>query len=286
MAGETVFQCPSCALQMTVSQLSGPSQVTCPTCFHRILLVPGQSPVEPDEAYLQEFDRLPAPLIIRTEVAKPATDQRLIRRAAKRAHKEANRESIRKARIRMVQVAVAVLISLGIATAAVTYGYRALRQVPKESWAGIVPGIESPEKLLREHARISEAFRETCGSIDDTSSRDRAIPKIRSLAAQFRGFPDRIGELGPLTPVHLQSIDPSFRDTIANDLRSTQEALRSVRSKRLLYSTNFFEALQLFSEASEAAAQAILTQWASPADAEPAGDKDDTMATETETESA
>ncbi len=268
MAVEQVIHCPNCSLQITISAVDGPSQVTCPTCFHRSLVAPGQEPVEPAESHLEEFNRLPEPIIKHTQVAKPATSKRIIRRAARRAHKDANRESIRKARNRMLQTTALILLALTIVGTALFYGYRALRKVPKDSWAEFVPGMESPDKLLSEHAKICESFRETCESIDDDYSRDQAIPRIRVMAARLHGFPSRLAEMGPLSPTQYQSLDPNFLAVVAKDLKQTQDSLRAVRSKRLLYSADLFQALQDFSDESEAAAEAIMSQWKTSPDAE------------------
>ena len=280
MTAEHIFECPNCSLQITISDVDGPSQVTCPTCFHRSLVAPGEEPVEPSEETLEEFSRLPEPIIKHTQVAKPATNKRIIRRAARRAHKHANRESIRKAHIRKLQTTAAVLLALLIVGTAIFYGYRAFRSVPKDSWAEIVPGMESPDKLLREHARICASFRETCDSIEDASSRDQAIPKIRSMAARFHGFPDRVADMGPLSPTQIQSLEPDFLKVVANDFKGTQNSLDAVRSKRLLYTTEFFKSLQLFADESEAATEAILSQWKSNSETETITDDEQAAASE------
>ena len=145
MADNRVFQCPHCALQMTVRAPESTAQVTCPTCFQRILLVPGEEPRAPSESFLSEFSRLPEPIIINTQVAAPAKSRRVIRRAARRATRHANRDAIRKKRLRVLQIASIAAIGLTITGTAATYIYRSLNSIPADSWAMLVPGMDSPQ---------------------------------------------------------------------------------------------------------------------------------------------
>ena len=121
MADDRIFQCPHCALQMTVRVPESPVQVTCPTCFQRILLVPGEVPRAPNESYLSEFYRLPEPIIIDTQVPAPAKSQRVIRRAARRAARHANREASKKKRQLLLQIASVAAIGHAINGTAATY---------------------------------------------------------------------------------------------------------------------------------------------------------------------
>ncbi len=266
MADDRIFQCPQCALQMTVRAPSSRAQVTCPTCFQRILLVPGKEPQAPSESYLSEFSRLPEPIIVNTQVPAPAKSQRVIRRAARRAARHANRDASRKKRLRVLQIASVAAIGLAITGTAATYTYRSLSRIPADSWAKVVPGMDSPQKILSEYSRACAAFRETCASIEDVASRDRAIPKIQGIAARLRGIPGRVSELGPLSPTQQSEVDSSALERVVDEWEHNKECLRDVRSKRLLYSIEFFKSLQTFATENEAAAEAIDSQWSGRTD--------------------
>ena len=261
MADDRIFQCPHCALQMTVRVPESPVQVTCPTCFQRILLVPGEEPRAPNESYLSEFYRLPEPIIIDTQVPAPAKSQRVIRRAARRAARHANREASKKKRLRLLQIASVAAIGLAITGTAATYTYRSLSRIPADSWAKVVPGMDSPQKLLSEYSRVCGSFRNTCASIEDAASRDRAIPKIQQIAARLRGIPSRVSELGPLSPTQRSEVDSSALDRVLDEWEQNKACLREVRSKRLLHSIDFVKSLQTFADENEAAAGAIISHW-------------------------
>jgi hypothetical protein len=246
---------------MTVRAPESPVQVTCPTCFQRILLVPGEAPRAPSDSYLSEFSRLPEPIIISTQVPGPAKSQRVIRRAARRAARHANRGAIRQKRVRILQIAFVAAIGLAITGSAATFAYRKLTRISNDSWAKVVPGMDSPQKLLSEYSNACAAFRETCALIQDAPSRDRAIPKIQRIAAQLRGIPSRVSELGPLSPTQRNEVDSNALDRVADEWAQNEACLREVRSKRLLYSIDFFKTLQAFANENEAAVSAINKQW-------------------------
>ena len=258
---QRVFDCPKCALRMTIQDLAEPAQITCPSCFCRLLIEPGSPPVEPQQPDLAEFSQLPEPIIIHTEVARPATRQRIIRRAAKRAHRDSNLDQIRKDRVKRLQVVAASIVGLLCTTTAVALSYRALSQLSEESWSRVIPGKETAPEVVEEFGRICAEFRSICESVANESSRDRATGKIRGLASMLETFPDRVNSLVPLTPTQRAALGSDFMVPIQRERESALQSLRQARSKRLLYEVEYFSALQRFADGLGVATDAINEGW-------------------------
>jgi hypothetical protein len=255
----TEFDCPSCALRMTVAPLEGAFQVTCPSCFQRLLLAPGQAPTIP--ADFSRYIDLPEPIIVSTQVAGPARSKRFVRRVNRQAYVEANREAIRRRRWRLLTLSasgIAGMVAIGLlATGAYSY----LAEVPEEKWAEIVPGMESPSKLLREFTNVSEALLETFGEIEDTSSRDRAIGRLEMMSARFRGIAQRATALAPLSAAQLGKLDPAYREEVARLSQQANAAAKELQGRRQLLSGQFIAALHEVTTAMDAAAESIRTGW-------------------------
>ena len=148
MTRELVIQCTNCAYKMRVNAPKTRAQVTCPKCSTKTLLDPDSEIHVKNGLRLEEFGQLPPPILVNGEVSRPATSERIFRRAAQKAYKEANRDSIRKSRIKMLQTMAVALFCLIVVGTLGTFAYKSLSQVSREEWAEVLPGME-----LRPHLR-------------------------------------------------------------------------------------------------------------------------------------
>ncbi len=266
MTRELVVQCPNCATQMRVKAPATRSAVTCPNCSQQTELDPSKQGIVLNRLRTDEFSQLPEPIVVQDQVAGPARSARVLRRATRIAYKNENREAIQASRKRTLQTIAVALVCLAVTFTAATLAYKKFREVPTEYWADVVPGMESPEKLLNQYANICANCQATCNSITDTSSSEQAAPHIRAMAGSLAGFPERVEKMSPLTQAQIQSLDPLFRDTVDENWKQTQECVKVIRSNKRAYSAELFRALIDFSSANDAAAQAILSTWTTSAD--------------------
>ncbi len=261
MNRELTVRCANCAVQMSVKAAQTRVVITCPICAHKTTLDWSNGQYVCGALRDDDFSRLPDPIVVQKPVAGPARSERTLRRAARLAYMKENRDSIQAARIEMLKMVAVALVCLGITVAIVTLSYQKLNKVPAHYWAEVIPGMESPDKLLKQYAGICANCTATCNSIDDASSRDQAAPKIRAMAAILSEFPQRVENMAQLAATQIQSLDPSFRETVELGQKQARESVERVQSKKSAYSAELFQALIKFLQANDAAAEAILSKW-------------------------
>ena len=261
MTRELVIQCTNCAHKMRVNSPKTRAQVTCPKCSTKTLLDPNCEIHVKNELSLEEFGQLPPPILVNGEVSRPATSERIFRRAAQKAYKEANRDSIRKSRIKMLQTMAVALFCLIVVGTLGTFTYKSLSQVSREEWAEVLPGMETPDKILNQYASISAKCQSACDSISDTTSGEKAAPQFRLMAGSLAEVPDLAEKMIELAPNQVQAIDPARLDQVSAQWQQTQASVEVIRSNKRAYSAELFRALMDFAEANDAAAQAMLSRW-------------------------
>ncbi len=261
MTRELVIQCTTCAHKMKVNAPKTRAQVTCPICTNKSLLDPDGKIIAKNGLSLEEFGQLPPPIMVVGEVSRPATSERVFRRAAKKAYRETNRDAIRKSRIKKLQTFAVAVFCLVIVGTLGTLAYKSLSQVSREEWAEVLPGMETPDKILNQYASICARCQSTCDSIIDTSSGEKAAPQFRLMAGSLAEVPGLVEKMIELAPNQVQSISPSRLDELSSQWKQTQECVQIIRSNKRAYSPELFKALIDFAQANDAAAQAILSKW-------------------------
>lgn len=257
MPDSTAVECPICGSTTNRRPSSRSGRFRCPKCSQRASSAPQPAEMSPAD----DLSSLPPMVSVATEVAKPAQSKRIVQRANRRAYREANRDAIAASRMRLLKMASVAIVCLMAAGLTCLLAYHSLRSISTESWAIFVPGVETPEKLVRDFGMICSSFHSTCEGIDSRGARERAVGRIAFLTARLRAIPEQVSKLGTPPPQQLAALDPAWTDRIEEDALKSYEHVQTLRVKRFALSGEFLSTLQQHLDALDAAKESMTSAW-------------------------
>lgn len=245
-----LIQCPVCAVRLKVQAARDSSRVRCPGCRREIQLMPAGKRSREQEA----FEDLPAPLLVSEPVLPP---RRKFWRSFSRSLTAAladNRQTLTHGLIGCLLLAATVAIGAGL--------YSSRDQLPLESMEVLLPGHDSPEKILEQYANTTEAMVKQMTSITDVDSRDATIPVLRRLIEGCHLLIARAVAIGPLPREEVQLLDEWFANRLPAQSQLVHEMAKSLHARRQLGSEKLHAVLFDLTTATSRFGPTIETVWA------------------------
>lgn len=265
MTDNTTCPCPSCGYELSLRGVQGPARVTCPECSHKVLLGVEEPPLESDEALPGSpvFDdmNLPQPIVVSEPVAPPSKRNPLVAVFKRKKRKPVSYKDLKERRIRIAKRIGIVTVGLIIVLVIGNWTLTRVREIPKDSWATVIPGMQTPEKFLREYEGICKMFHTVSDTVDNAIARNQAIPQFNVVAARLRGFPSRIAEAGRPTQKQLGELGVSYHQKIDSEAEKVQQKIDQLRKRTRILSGELLASLGEVSNAIEDAKSAMKIAW-------------------------
>ncbi len=230
---QMTFQCPRCQTQMKCQVPSGASQIqiTCPSCQQAIRVgvgataapasAPTPTPASPrPSSPAADFSDLPpqpaaGPATFRSSPPPP--------RAAKKSKPR------KKVSLAVPLTIVGVVALLGI----IGGGWFLFRdQLP--SISSIASITDSPRAIVDDFISAAKQTRSTIQSIDDESSRDAAIAKLKSIKQDCYEIMCRAAEFGPLETETYNSLVDRVNAQLGDKAKETERSAEEMKQRRAL----------------------------------------------------
>jgi hypothetical protein len=128
-------------------------------------------------------------------------------------------------------VASMLLLVTGAIGAAV---YSAREEIPLESIEVLLPGHDSPDKVLAQYVDITNAMVNQMASVSDAKTRDRTIPMLRRLSEGCQSLEARAAAIGPLSDMEFLSLADWLQTRLPEQSKKVTEMAKTLQQQRTL----------------------------------------------------
>jgi hypothetical protein len=138
----------------------------------------------------------------------------------------ARRQAFKHGFVASMLLLVTVAIAAGV--------YSAREKIPLESIEVLLPGHDSPDKILAQYVGVTNAMVKQLASVNDTKSRDRTIPMLRRLTEGCQSLEARAAEIGPLSDMEFNSLNDWLRTRLPEQSEKVTEMAKTLHRQRTL----------------------------------------------------